>query len=97
MLLLLLQVAAAAAAVLGVAPPPLAIDYPHIPWLAVQVASTMAAPVQADCNSASATFLIMLLQARRNSKEATKAILVSDTKNSFDSAVVIVNGGWISS
>jgi hypothetical protein len=76
MLLLLLQVAAAAAA----AAPPLGIDYPHIPWLAVQVASTMAAPVQADCNSASATFLIMLLQARRNSKEATKAILVSDAK-----------------
>lgn len=74
MLLLLLQVAAAAAAA-----PPLGIDYPHIPWLAVQVASTMAAPVQSDCNSASATFLIMLLQERRNSKEATKAILVSET------------------
>ncbi|CAB3365860.1 Hypothetical predicted protein [Cloeon dipterum] len=56
------------------------VNHPHIPWLAVQVASEAAASEATidDCRSSSAAFLQLLLHAK-SSKEAAQKIM-----NEFD-------------
>jgi len=47
--------------------PPPGFDYPHIPWMAIEVASKAAAykGLREDCRSSSATFLLLLLQGKQ--------------------------------
>ncbi|XP_059491124.1 uncharacterized protein LOC132205826 [Neocloeon triangulifer] len=54
---------------------PHSVDHPHIPWLAVQLAAKSSAVAEAkadECRSASATFLLLLLQAKSNRETAHK-------------------------